>query len=70
MAEQTVIYQLQRSFRKILVSCNYLGVGDADDTFYKTILLCGLEDRHTVLFILLHSLGVTIRPVLVAYLLW
>ena len=70
MAEQTVVYQLQRSFRGIRVSCNYLGVGDADDTFYETILLCGLEDRHTVLSILLHSLGTTIRPVLVAHLLW
>ena len=45
--KQKVIYQLQNLFRWILVSCNYLGVGDADDTFYKTILLCGLEDRHT-----------------------
>ena len=49
---------------------HYLGVGDADDMFYKTILLCGLKDRHTVLPILLHSLGTTIRPVLVAHFLW
>ena len=48
---------------------HYLGVGDADDTFYETILLCDLEDRHTVLPILLHPLGATIRPVLVAHLL-
>ena len=68
--KQKVIYQLQNLFRLILVSCNYLGVGDADDTFYEAILLCGLEDRHTVLSILLYSIGATIRPVLVAHLLW
>ena len=47
----------------------YLRVSDTDDTFYEAILFCGLEDRHTVLSILLHSLGTTIRPVLVAHLL-
>ena len=41
---------------------HYLGVGDADDMFNETILLCDLEDRHTVLPILLHPLGATIRP--------
>ena len=48
---------------------HYLGVCDADDTFNETILLCDLEDRHTVLSILLHPIGTTIRPVLVAHLL-
>ena len=48
---------------------HYLGVGDTDDTFNETILLCDLEDRHTVLSILLHPIGATIRPVLVAHLL-
>ena len=48
---------------------HYLRVSDTDDTFYEAILFCGLEDRHTVLSILLHSLGATIRPVLVAHLL-
>ena len=47
----------------------YLGVGDADDTFNETILLCDSKDGHTVLPILLHLLGATIRPVLVAHLL-
>ena len=51
------------------VHYRYLGVGDTDDTFNETILLCDSKDRHTVLSILLHSLGTTVRPVLVAHLL-
>ena len=48
----------------------YLWVGNTDSALYEAILFCGMEDRHTVLPILLHPLGVTIRPVLVAHLLW
>ena len=48
---------------------HYLGVGDADDTFYETILLCDLEDQDIELPILLQPLGAAIRPVLVAHLL-
>ena len=46
---------------------HYLGVGDADITFYEAILLlCCFENRHSELSILLHPLS---RPVLVAHLL-
>ena len=56
------------SFHTSLI--HYLGVSDADSTFYEAILLlCCLENRHSELSILLHSVGVISRPVLVAHLL-
>jgi len=47
----------------------YLGVGDTEHALYVAILLCSLEDRDIELPILLHTLGVTSGPVLVANLL-
>ena len=49
---------------------HYLGVSDADITFYEAILLlCCFENSQGELSILLHPLGVISRPVLVAHLL-
>ena len=49
---------------------HYLGVGDADITFYEAILLlCCFENRRSELSILLHPLAVISRPILVAHLL-
>jgi len=49
----------------------YLWVGDTEHVLYVAILLHGLEDRDRdiELPILLHPLGLTSRPVLVAHLL-
>ena len=66
------LHKMHFSHYQVNSSCllsYYLRVSDTDDTFYEAILFCGLEDRHTVLSILLHSLGTTIRPILVAHLL-
>ena len=76
--KQLAYQQLQLKYQCMLIPflgahvllSYYLWVGNTDSALCEAILFRGLEDRHTVLSILLHSIGATIRPVLVAHLLW
>ena len=60
-------YQLQLQQVQTNLSIPYRGVGDTEHAFYVAILLCGLEERHIELPILLDPLSVTSRPVLVTH---